>query len=144
MDICIYQQYPGLGDHLQHSTLPRLYSSLGNKVYISNRCQYRNQEIKDLVWGCNPYVSGFSDMEPNAGLSCDNIQQQAVKVWKSTACSLENIEFSHGFVLRKSSPEVYYQPKAMFGLDDCLILDATALTCFGSYKKEKIVDVVRS
>jgi hypothetical protein len=142
-DICIYQQYPGLGDHLQHSTLPRLFSSLGHNVYISNKCQYRNEEIKKLVWESNPYVAGFSDMPPNAGMSCSLIQEEAVKVWKSTGESIKNIEAAHRFYLSKSKPEVHYQPKSMFGLDNYLVLDATALTCFGSYKKEKIIDIVR-
>ena len=32
--IVIYQQYGGLGDNLQYSTLPELYSKQGYDVYI--------------------------------------------------------------------------------------------------------------
>jgi len=140
--VCIYQPYPGLGDHLQHSTLPKLYHSLGSKVFISNKCVYRNDEIKELVWESNPYVEGFSDIEPNAGMSCPTIQSEAVKIWKPTTVSLTNIELSHGFKRERPRPELHYKPKLISGLSEVTIFDASACTAYSNYKSEKIAEIV--
>lgn len=141
--VCIYQPYSGLGDHLQHSTLPEFFHSRGKKVYISNRCKYRNDEIKELVWGSNPYVYGFSDSEPTAGLGCLSIQQKAIKVWKPTTISLSNIEASHGFYSDQPKPKIYYKPKEVLELKDVLLVDASACTCFGAYTKTLILDMIK-
>lgn len=144
--VCLYQPYPGLGDHLQHSTLPRLYFNKGKKVFISNKCVYKNEEVKDLVWRMNPYVSGFSDLEPNIGLSCRNIQNKAVSVWKPTNISLLNIESSHGFLTSgKPKPEVYYSPKIAHDALGSCILDASASNFINrGYTKEIILNFVKN
>ena len=46
--VCLYHPFGGLGDHLQHSTLPRLFSSINKKVFISTKCNFSNKEIKEL------------------------------------------------------------------------------------------------
>lgn len=55
--------YPGIGDHLFYSTLPEflIKNNLYEQVLISDLSVYRFDGIKDLVWGCNPYISGFCD-----------------------------------------------------------------------------------
>lgn len=142
--VCIYQPYPGLGDHLQHSTLPELFHSKGKKVYVSNKCSYRNNEIKELVWKGNPYVCGFSDLEPTAGLGCMAVQQKAIKIWKPTVTSLNNIEASHGFYSERPRPKIYYKPKEISHLKDFLVVDASACTCYDAYKKSLILSMVKS
>jgi len=134
--ICIYQKYIGLGDHLQHSTLPKLYNSLGKKVFISNKCKFRNEEIKELVWETNPYVCGFSDMEPNAGMSCLRTQERAVKIWQPTHNSINNIEKAHGFIPSNIGPEIFYSPKTISEYSNFLVFDATAYTVRSDYNKE--------
>ena len=48
--VILYQPWGGLGDNLQFSTLPKLYSEIGYEFYISDQNVYRNPEIKKLVW----------------------------------------------------------------------------------------------
>ena len=45
----LYQPWGGLGDNLQFSTLPEMFSKLGYEVYISDKNAYRSVEIFDLV-----------------------------------------------------------------------------------------------
>ena len=73
-DIIIYEQYGGLGDNLQFSTLPELYSNNGFDVYIHTESKVRNSEIYDLVWGINPYIKGKKNGDSKAGNHmCRNI-----------------------------------------------------------------------
>lgn len=67
MNKIIYIDWGGLGDHLQFSTLPENFHKQGHKTYISNFSKYRRSDIKELVWGSNPYISGFSSEIPNVG-----------------------------------------------------------------------------
>lgn len=77
-------RYPGLGDHLFYSKLPELLieSNLYKKIYISDESKYRFDGIKELVWGSNPYVSGFcksdgwtySGIRPENGNFVDGIE----------------------------------------------------------------------
>ncbi len=77
-------RYPGLGDHLFYSKLPQLLveKKMYKKIYISEDSIYRFDGIKDLVWGCNPYVSGFcegdgwtySGIRPENGNFVDGIE----------------------------------------------------------------------
>jgi hypothetical protein len=60
--IVIHQQYGGLGDNLQYSTLPELYSKQGYDVYIHTNNVVRNKEIHDLVWELNPYIKGKEEI----------------------------------------------------------------------------------
>jgi len=55
--IIISQPWGGLGDNLQYSTLPELFSKKGYDVYISNNNKVRNNEIFDLIWKMNPYIT---------------------------------------------------------------------------------------
>ena len=49
----------GLGDCLQFSTLPEQFSKQqGRDTYVLDESHFRNKEIYDLVWGCNPYIKG--------------------------------------------------------------------------------------
>lgn len=66
-DIIISQEWGGLGDNLQYSILPELYSNEGYDVYISSNNNCRNNEIFEIVWKSNPYIKGVSLKKPNAG-----------------------------------------------------------------------------
>ena len=58
----------GLGDSLQFSTLPeQFYKQQGRETFVADGCTFRNEEIYDLVWGCNPYVRGVQEGPRNAG-----------------------------------------------------------------------------
>ena len=130
-EIIISQPWGGLGDNLQFSTLPELYSNLGYKVFISNNNAYRNKETYDLVWKLNPYISGISEKTPNAGsikgihIFCNN--------------PVKNMEISHNL---KSGDrkylKLYYKPKYIEDLSNTLLYDITSIS--SSYSDSAITD----
>ena len=66
--VLIKSYHGGLGDALQFSTLPEeFYKQQGRETYLLDGASFRNKEIYDLVWGCNPYIKGVMDGEWNAG-----------------------------------------------------------------------------
>lgn len=122
MKIIISQPWGGLGDNLQFSTLPKLYSEMGHDVYISSRNTYRNLEIYDLVWKLNPYVKGVIDEEPNAG-ECKGYQ-----IGEDTQF-IKNIERMHGFYNSPNKyPIIYYKPKLIESMTATVIYDMTSIS----------------
>ena len=54
-DVLLGSYFGGLGDNLQFSTLPEeFFKQQGRDTYIVSETTFRNKEIYDLVWGCNP------------------------------------------------------------------------------------------
>ena len=67
-DVLIKAYHGGLGDCLQFSTLPEQFSKQqGRDTYVLDESNFRNKEIYDLVWGCNPYIKGVKSGHWNAG-----------------------------------------------------------------------------
>jgi len=119
--IIISQPWGGLGDNLQFSTLPKLYSEMGYEVYISKTNAYRNPEIYDLVWKLNPYIKGESDEPPNAG--------HCRRLHFFTPDFIKNIELSHGLVNGTSLyPVVYYTPTTLAEYENTVIYDITSIS----------------
>jgi hypothetical protein len=119
--VVISQSWGGLGDNLQFSTLPELYSKNGYDVFISTINAYRNPEIYDLVWKSNPFVKGISDEPPNAG--------ECRGVYGNTGNFITNIEQAHGLYNGyRIYPSVYYQPTVIPELANCLLYDATSIS----------------
>lgn len=121
MKIIIHQPWGGLGDNLQYSTLPELFSKKGHDVYISIENKVRNQEIFDLVWRKNPYVKGISSDTPNAGES---------KNWnwpseEQNEYSMHRIEMSHGFEKTNFFPKIYYVPQNVPQISNDILIDLT-------------------
>ena len=121
----ILDVWGGLGDNLQVSTIPRrFYEKFGYKgVYISNSVPWRNKEIKELVWGTNPFIAGFTDKKgvniADAGL----IRYDGVTHW---IANMEKIyQFDTPFSKR---PEIYYNisNKDNFNVSDKIIVDLTS------------------
>ena len=117
--IIISQPWGGLGDNLQFSTLPQLYSEKGYDVYISSDNAYRNPQIADITWKLNPYIKGITDLPPNAG-SCNGVY------WINNEY-IKSIEYAHGFRegLNKY-PIIYYTPKKIDALANTVIYDMNA------------------
>jgi hypothetical protein len=121
-DIIIYQPWGGLGDNLQFTTLPELYTKEGYNVYISDKNVYRNQEIFDLVWKLNPYIKGISDKTSNAG-SC-----KGFTVFNDNNC-MKSMELSHGLANGISKyPKIYYEPKYISEFKNVLLYDITSIS----------------
>jgi hypothetical protein len=118
--IIISQPWGGLGDNLQYSTLPQLYTERGYDVYISKQNVYRNREMYDLVWKLNPYIKGESDEEPNAG-ACVPLQFVSSQF-------ITNVEKSHGLQGTRIYPSIYYTPKKIPSLENTLLYDMTSVS----------------
>jgi len=128
--IVISQPWGGLGDNLQFSTLPKLYSDQGYEIYISKDNAYRNKEIYDLVWKWNPYVKGETDLPPNAG-ACRGLE------YHHEGQFIKNIELTHRLDKGNSPyPVVYYTPKKIEELSNTVIYDTTSIS--SSYSDEFI------
>jgi hypothetical protein len=61
LPLIVQMEYGGLGDQVVWSGFPEaLFKKYGVKTVISLQSPFRSEEIKDFVWGGNPYVS-FSE-----------------------------------------------------------------------------------
>ena len=119
--IIISQPWGGLGDNLQYSTLPELFSNKGYDVYISTNNKVRNKEIFDLVWGLNPYIKGISDEPSNAG-EYKNINWPPEE---QNEYSIHRVEISHGFEKTNFFPKNYYNPQIITELNNDILIDLT-------------------
>lgn len=118
----ITEQWGGLGDALAYSTLPEaFFHHYGRETYISNFYSPRNAEIARLVWGCNPYVVGWSSQAPNAGSVVEY-------KWLESQTFIENVESSHGLPAINTRPKIYYQPTRNPGLRNKFLIDISATT----------------
>jgi len=126
--------YGGLGDSLQHSTLPERFSELGHEVYISGQTPFRNNEIYDLVWGSNPYVKGLSDQKPNAGDIPGNEYHDTEGEF------IKNWERIHGLEPKNSYPKIYYNPQIIDDVKDKILIDITVMSLKNNIFIKPIMD----
>ena len=137
----IYQSYGGLGDNLQFSTLPELFSKQGYDVYIHSNNAVRNKEIEDLVWNKNPFIKGKINGEPNIG----------PHIWDKSSIKqipensfIETMELRHGLEKTNKYPKIYYEPKILENLNNKTIIDINAISEINKFKKEDIILTVES
>lgn len=132
--IIIYQPYGGLGDNLQFSTLPELFHEKGIKCYIHVDNSTRNDnEVYDLIWGCNPFIIGKLNDTPNAG-SC------RLKYWPPLNLNMwfiERIEKAHNLQSSSYYPKIYYKPNIILDLSNTILIDLTGVSQVFSFKKYK-------
>ncbi len=121
--VIIVQNWGGLGDNLQFSTLPELFSKRGYDVYISNHNKVRNQEIFDLVWGKNPYVKGICD-DYNGIIAGADIQSRWPKA-EENYYFIHRIEIAHGHSPTNLYPKIYYNPKKNINYAKYTVIDIT-------------------
>jgi hypothetical protein len=102
----------GLGDQLMYSWIPeRIVRETGAEVMISNDPASRNPETRELIWGLNPFVSGYTDEPANAGCAFEDFIETfigAAKIWRY---GIAAVEARHGLQPRALWPKLYYQPK---------------------------------
>ena len=138
-DYVLYQQFGGLGDNLQFSTLPEGFYEMGKTFAVSSNNKVRNKEITQLVWEENPYVLNTeSDEKPN----CGSVLPQK---WLTEARNVvEWNEIRHGIDPKNLKPKIFYKPKRTPEYDDYFVFDLGADTCFrrGFYSVEKLIEVV--
>lgn len=122
--IVIYDPWGGLGDSLQYSLLPELYTNKGYSVYVSSKTPYRNNEILDLVWKLNPYIKGIVDEDGTPGVASNVIIKNiSGKSW------VYDMATYHGFIENiKLYPSIYYKPNLIPQLNNCLLYDTTFIS----------------
>ena len=111
MKVYFGQPWGGLGDNLQFTTLPKLFSEKGVDFFISKHNTYRNPEIYEFCWGKNPYVKGIVNNIANIGSCAPDLQKGRTDNIVSAA------EIRHGFSGSGRYPEIYYDAKVL----DCLL-----------------------
>ena len=133
-DVILSAFHGGLGDNLQFSTLPEeFHKQQGRDTYIWSQASFRNQEIYDLVWGCNPYIKGVKDGTWTAG--------DTPEIGHKTLISdcIMNWEALHGLEPTNRYPKIYYEPKKIHGFDDTLLVDLSSISI--TYDSEQILEL---
>lgn len=130
------QPWGGLGDSLQFSTIPELCYLNGIDFYVSDKNVYRNPEIKELVWDCNPYVKGVSSLKVNAG-DCKygggyDPASSIVDLW----------EHWHGFEMKNHLPIIYYHPQFKKEFQDKILIDFSAISIQSRYHISHIQEFI--
>lgn len=134
MDIIYFNEFGGLGDNLQYSTLPELFVQKGDQFLVHPQTPFRNPEIYDLIWGCNLYVRGRSKPHeiPNVG--------SVIPYRNMTGNMIENSEVLHGFSPTNKYPKIYYPPQSLKGYNDVVLVDVSTIT--ESYNSQKIFETI--
>lgn len=101
--------WDGLGDNLNHTTIPEILYKHGFKVYISTQQKYRNPDIKRLI-DLNPYLAGYSDLPVTINIDqifCSG-HYPASHPNKSYHARIEYTLFGKVY---NNHPVIYYKPK---------------------------------
>tara|TARA_B100000513_G_scaffold191247_1_gene116398 strand:- start:370 stop:1101 length:732 start_codon:yes stop_codon:yes gene_type:complete len=122
MKVYFGQPWGGLGDNLQFTTLPRLFSEKGVDFFVSQHNTYRNPEIYEFCWANNPYVKGIVSNVANVGSCAPDLQKGRTDNIVSAA------EIRHGFLGSGRYPEIYYDAKVLDEYKDKTIVDLSAHT----------------
>ena len=130
-DVILAAFHGGLGDNLQFSTLPEeFHKQQGRDTYISSQASFRNQEIYDLVWGCNPYIKGIKEGDWSAGDTPDRhrvIESNCISNWEAL----------HGLKPTNKYPKIYYEPEKVSSFDNVILVDLSSISI--TYDAEKIL-----
>jgi len=115
--------FGGLGDHLAFSTLAEVCDRNGYDFYLSDTCQFRNNQTLDLVWLQNPYFKGVTHEPANCGHGITDFENMDHNLSMN-----RNLEIKFGFpesILEHDSkfPIIYYQPKLIDKFKDSLLID---------------------
>ena len=122
-DVILGAWHGGLGDQLQLSTLPEeFYKQQGRETYIFEDAPFRNQEIYDLVWGCNPYIKGKKSGVRNAGDLPEYRINQTCGNW------IQDWEIVHGLVPSNIRPKIYYPLMKLPNYKNTILVDLSSVT----------------
>jgi|694.fasta_scaffold05811_11 hypothetical protein len=132
-EIGIKSYFGGLGDALQFSTLPEIFSNMGYHVYLTEDSDFRNEEIKELVWIDNPFIKGIKKIEWSLGDIPGRIYENKVDNF------IKNWEIIHGINPTNDFPKIYYQPKYVDGMD--IIIDISAQST--QYDDKILIDNIK-
>jgi hypothetical protein len=136
----IRSYHGGIGDELQFSTLPEYLTELGHEVYLLSDPEgkyvrpFRNEEIKKLIYDCNPFIKG--EMEGNWDYG-DLLNIQYVNI---TGNFIKNWEHALGLEPKHDLPKIYYRPTKIDGINGLIELSSITLI----YYPEIVLAAVQS
>ena len=136
-DVILSAYHGGLGDNLQFSTLPEeFFRQQRRETYIWSQASFRNSEIYDLVWGCNPFVKGIKEGVWTAG--------DTPEIGHRTIVSdcIANWEALHGLEPTNKYPKIYYTPEKVDAFRDTILVDLSSISI--TYNSEKILELYDS
>lgn len=120
VDVVLWVESGGLGDHLIYSTLPELFARNGHRVYVSNNTPTRNGDVRSLLYDENPFVAGWTDKAPNAGTGrAGDTLVHGIRL----GSIIEWIELAHGLPITNRLPRIYYQPRFRPELIGAVLVD---------------------
>lgn len=130
----IYQPWGGLGDNLAHSTIPEHCHNAGIPCYLSKQNAYRSNEIREFVWGNNPYIAGEKDEIDETWMhNC-----RAKQFPNQFANHIEEIQDAYGFIPNTQYPRIYYTPKIISDIKNKTIIDLSAHTIGNHYNSKTL------
>jgi len=135
--IILLENFGGLGDNLQFSTLPEEFKKQKNfdfYIHTSTYDSLRNKEIFTLVWEMNPFFKGISDEPPNAG------RVYRYPTENNMVCDIEEL---HGLECKNDTFKLYYEPKNVGPLDILFDLTSTSLRKDYLDNKDKIDFIIK-
>ncbi|MFA0964346.1 hypothetical protein AB9P05_21250 [Roseivirga sp. BDSF3-8] len=131
-DLVITPYYPGLGDLLMLSHIPRIAKESGKyeRVLVTLSGTYRDDLYQYFIWETNPFVDGYCH-EQNPG--CGRIEEQATDLSMAESKRLNFLDaMMLGYGLddkrRFHEPELYYQAEAIPGLQNAVVYDPNFMT----------------
>ena len=121
MKVYFGQPWGGLGDNLQFTTLPRLFSEKGVDFFVSQHNTYRNPEIYEFCWANNPYVKGIVSNVANIG--------HVHLIFKKEELIILYLLQRYVWIFGSGRyPEIYYDAKVLDEYKDKTIVDLSAHT----------------
>lgn len=142
----LYVKWGGLGDHLQFSTLPELFTKKGYDFYISDKSDYRDFSHYDLIWGENPHVKGITSEEAN----CGHVENWGIPSEKEVQFNPDlsihkNIENLYDLEGDSNYPKIYYKPNNIEEYNDYIFIDLNAASVADhSHDKDVIINHINN
>lgn len=142
----ISSYFNGLGDSLQFSSFAEQLTKLGHEVnlYVGPEVlPYRNQSIKDFVWGHNPYIKGETKDNWNFG------DLAGLPYLNATGAFIPNWARALGVPETDLLPKIYYQPKEQYRTELSFgtiegIIELSGISMKNDYNKEAVIAAVQN
>ena len=133
-NLVINIEYPGLGDHLFYSHLPRIAKETKkyDHVYVSQKSNFRNPDTKKLIWDMHPCVDGVSNEKPKTISHFTKLSHNMNLLDKI----MLDFELDDG--KRFHEPEIHIKPKVIPFLKDKIVYDPNYISLVGKLRSKSI------
>jgi hypothetical protein len=146
--------YPGLGDHLLISHIPRIAKGAGLRVLFSKRASVRDPDYMQLIWESNPHLDGFTDepgyclVGPHATKAPLSIAHVLLRLGLDNrvgvldeGCNLLD-QFMRAYGLddgmRQHEPEIYHHIARQPKYEGLVVYDPNYITSAGNLTAETV------